>query len=33
MMAYYRRVPGGTYFFTVNPLDRGAHLLLTQIDA
>jgi hypothetical protein len=27
------RVPGGTFFFIANPLDRRAHLLMTQIDA
>jgi putative transposase len=34
-MPDYRRnrVPGGTYFFTVNLLDRGSRLLVTHIDA
>ena len=34
-MPNYRRnrVPGGTYFFTVNLLDRRSDLLVTQIDA
>src|SRR5947208_1227164 len=34
-MPDYRRnrVPGGTFFFTVNLLDRHSELLLTQIDA
>jgi putative transposase len=34
-MPDYRRnrVPGGTYFFTVNLHDRGSDLLVTQIDA
>jgi putative transposase len=27
------RVPGGTYFFTVNLLDRRSNLLVTNIDA
>jgi len=27
------RVPGGTYFFTVNLLDRRSELLVTHIDA
>ena len=33
-MADYRRnrVPGGTYFFTVNLLDRRSHLLVEHID-
>lgn len=33
-MAEYRRnrVPGGTYFFTVNLLDRNSGLLVTHID-
>jgi putative transposase len=33
-MPNYRRnrVPGGTFFFTVNLLDRRSHLLVTQID-
>jgi putative transposase len=31
---YHRnRVPGGTFFFTVNLLDRRSDLLVTQIDA
>ena len=34
-MPDYRRnrVPGGTFFFTVNLLDRRSNLLVTQIDA
>ena len=34
-MPDYRRnrVPGGTYFFTVNLLDRNSELLVTHIDA
>ena len=34
-MVHYRRslVPGGTFFFTVNLLDRRSDLLLTQIPA
>ena len=34
-MPDYRRsrVPGGTFFFTVNLLDRRSYLLVTQIDA
>jgi len=34
-MPDYRRsrVPVGTFFFTVNPLDRRSHLLVTQIEA
>jgi len=34
-MPEYRRnrVPGGTYFFTVNLLDRKSRLLVTEIDA
>jgi len=34
-MPEYRRnrVPGGTYFFTVNLLDRGSNLLVTHIGA
>jgi len=34
-MPDYRRhrVPGGTYFFTVNLLDRRSHLLIERIDA
>ncbi len=34
-MPDYRRnrVPGGTFFFTVNLLDRGSDLLVTRIDA
>ncbi|MGH7047293.1 MAG: REP-associated tyrosine transposase [Stellaceae bacterium] len=34
-MPEYRRnrVPGGTFFFTVNLLDRRSDLLVTQIDA
>jgi len=34
-MPDYRRsrVPGGTFFFTVNLLDRRSHMLVTQIDA
>ena len=34
-MPDYRRnrVPGGTYFFTVNLLDRRSGLLVTHIDA
>jgi putative transposase len=34
-MPEYRRnrVPGGTFFFTVNMLDRRSDLLVTQIDA
>lgn len=28
-----RRVPGGTYFFTVNLLDRRSGLLVAHIDA
>jgi putative transposase len=34
-MPDYRRnrVPGGTFFFTVNLLDRCSHLLVTHIDA
>jgi putative transposase len=34
-MPDYRRnrVPGGTFFFTVNLLDRHSDLLVTQIDA
>ncbi len=34
-MPDYRRnrVPGGTYFFTVNLLDRSSRLLVTHIDA
>jgi len=34
-MPDYRRnrVPGGTFFFTVNPLDRCSDLLVTRIDA
>jgi putative transposase len=34
-MPDYRRnrVPGGTFFFTVNLLDRRSDLLVTQIDA
>ena len=34
-MPHYRRnrVPGGTFFFTVNLLDRRTDLLVTQIDA
>jgi putative transposase len=34
-MPDYRRnrVPGGTYFFTVNLLDRSSDLLVSQIDA
>jgi putative transposase len=34
-MPDYRRnrLPGGTYFFTVNMLDRRSDLLVTQIDA
>jgi putative transposase len=33
-MSYYRRnrVPGGTYFFTVNLHDRSRNLLVAQID-
>jgi putative transposase len=33
-MPDYRRnrVPGGTYFFTVNLLDRSSHLLTTEIE-
>jgi len=33
-MTYYRRnrVPGGTYFFTVNLFDRGSGLLVEKID-
>jgi REP-associated tyrosine transposase len=27
------RVPGGTFFFTVNLLDRRSELLVTQIEA
>jgi putative transposase len=34
MPAYRRnRVPGGTYFFTVNLLDRSSRLLVEEIDA
>jgi putative transposase len=34
MPAYRRnRVPGGTYFFTVNLLDRGSRLLVEEVDA
>ena len=34
MLDYRRnRVPGGTFFFTVNLLDRRSNLLVTQIDA
>jgi putative transposase len=35
LMPDYRRyrVPGGTYFFTVNLLDRRSHLLVVHIDA
>jgi putative transposase len=34
-MPDYRRnrVPGGTYFFTVNLLDRRSHWLATHIEA
>jgi putative transposase len=34
-MPNYRRsrVPGGTYFFTVNLLDRSSDLLVTRVDA
>lgn len=34
-MPNYRRVrvPGGTYLFTVNPLERDRHLLVTRVDA
>ncbi|MGH8808879.1 MAG: REP-associated tyrosine transposase, partial [Noviherbaspirillum sp.] len=34
-MPDYRRnrVPGGTYFFTVNLLERRSHLLIEHIDA
>jgi putative transposase len=34
-MPNYRRnrVPGGTYFFTVNLLDRGSTMLVSRIDA
>lgn len=34
-MSDYRRlrIPGGTYFFTVNLLDRGSDLLIRHIDA
>jgi putative transposase len=34
-MPHYRRnrVPGGTFFFTVNLLDRRSDLLVTRIDA
>lgn len=34
-MSNYRRsrVPGGTYFFTVNLLDRSSDLLVTRVDA
>ena len=34
-MPDYRRsrIPGGTYFFTVNLLERGSSLLVTHIDA
>lgn len=34
-MPNYRRnrVPGGTYFFTVNLLDRKSSLLVTHVDA
>jgi len=34
-MPNYRRnrVPGGTFFFTVNPLDRRSNLLVRHIDA
>ena len=34
-MPHYRRnrVPGGTYFFTVNLLDRRSTLLVSRIDA
>ena len=34
-MPDYRRnrVPGGTFFFTVNLLDRRSNLLVAQIDA
>ena len=34
-MPEYRRnrVVGGTYFFTVNLLDRNSQLLMTEIDA
>src|SRR5208283_291942 len=34
-MPDYRRnrVPGASYFFTVNLLDRRSHLLVTQIEA
>jgi putative transposase len=33
MPDYHRnRVPGGTYFFTVNLLDRRSDLLVKQID-
>jgi len=34
-MPDYRRhrVPGGTYFFTVNLLERGNTLLVDQVDA
>ena len=28
----HNRVPGGTFFFTVNLLDRRSDLLVTQID-
>jgi REP element-mobilizing transposase RayT len=33
-MPNYRcnRVPGGTFFFTVNPLDRRSDLLVTEVD-
>jgi putative transposase len=34
MLDYRRnRVPGGTYFFTVNLLDRNGGLLVTHVDA
>src|SRR3984893_10828301 len=35
VMPHYRRnrVPGGTYFFTVNLLDRRSNLLVARIDA
>ena len=34
-MTNYRRnrIPGGTYFFTVNLLERKSHLLIDNIDA